>query len=104
MERKYLAGLLGLLVGIFGIWGVGHILAGRWARFVAFLITGIVLTLVAVGSLVLVPFSFFAPGLLGLSIVLILLWVVLWIFQAYDAYKCCEEEEAKKEEKEEKEK
>ncbi|RLE44249.1 hypothetical protein DRJ16_02615 [Candidatus Woesearchaeota archaeon] len=93
MERKYLAGLLGLLIGIFGIWGIGHIIAGRWARFVAFFITGVILTLVAVGSLVLIPFAIIAPGLLGLSIVLILLWVVLWIFQAYDAYRCCEEEE-----------
>ncbi len=72
-----IATLLALIVGFFGLFGIGHIYIGRTSRGVMFLVIGIVLlALVFVGSLFIfcgVPF--------------LVIGFFVWIYQALDADK-----------------
>lgn len=65
------ATLLALLPGIFGLWGLGHMYAGKWWKGGALLILGIILA------------ALFYTSLSVLSIIVIM----GWIWQTVDAYK-----------------
>jgi TM2 domain-containing membrane protein YozV len=73
--------LLALVLGFFGIFGIGHIYVGQLVRGIIFLVTGIALAfLVVVGSFFLVC---------GLPFLII--GFVVWIFQAIDAHRLANE-------------
>ncbi len=82
--------ILGLIVGLIGLWGIGQMYVGRIARGVMFLILGLILmpALVLIGA-----FGMFVTA--GLSLLLIfalpIVYLVLWIYQGYDAYKLAQE-------------
>ena len=91
-----LAALLALLLSLVGIWGIGHIYAGRWARGIAFLLVGlfgwipvVLLGVMAAGlGIVAAPFTF-GLSFLGLAAFVALLALVLvgvWAWHVYDAY------------------
>ncbi len=76
--------LLALLLGITGIWGIGHFYLGKAGAGVAFLVGGFVISIVSlILGLIL--------GLLTFGIATVffgLLWVAGYAFQAVDAYNC----------------
>lgn len=77
--------VLGLVPGLLSLWGIGHIFAGRINRGLAFLVLGLAMTVVAPVALI-----FLAPdmgGLLVLSVLGAVAWVVLWLYQSIDAYR-----------------
>jgi TM2 domain-containing membrane protein YozV len=69
--------LLGLILGLFGLWGIGHIYIGQTLKGLILLVVGVVL-----GFLLL--FS-------GLFIFIFLIGLVIWLWQAFDAYRAAEE-------------
>lgn len=93
-----LAAVLALILGIFGLWGVGHIYVGKIGRGLALLILGIMLQWV-LGFFVFFGMMFggiyggpryglpiLVGGLAGL-IIWILVTLAIFIWQIYDAYK-----------------
>jgi hypothetical protein len=86
-KRPWVAAGLALVLGFFGLWGVGHFYAGRWGRgiglfFIGLVIGGlfwfsIVLTVILIGYVGLVLFGLFFVG--G------------WLWQAFDAYNLTQE-------------
>jgi len=72
-----IAALLALIVGFFGLFGIGHIYVGRIMKGIMFLVIGFVLiALVFVGTLFIfcgIPF--------------LLIGFVVWILQTLDAHK-----------------
>lgn len=90
IERKStgLAAVLALILGFFGLWGVGHIYVGKLGRGFALLIIGVLL---AIGGFLLIIGAAFAGGLAGLAggaifWVITIILLVGWIWQTFDAY------------------
>jgi len=82
--------ILGLVVGLLGLWGIGQIFVGRIMRGILFLILGLVFGPALVFFVFLgVSFTFGFAVVLGVFIPII--WFILWIYQAYDAYKLAQE-------------
>ena len=94
-----LTAVLALIAGIFGLWGVGHIYVGKIGKGLALLILGIILEWI-VGFFVLFGATFggmfgyhhyglagLVGGLLGGVIIWLLITLVIFIWQIYDAYK-----------------
>jgi hypothetical protein len=90
-----LAAVLALILGIFGLWGVGYIYVGKIGKGLALLILGIILEWVF-GFLILLGALFGgyysgARGLIAVSITGVVIWAILtlaiFIWQIYDAYK-----------------
>jgi hypothetical protein len=82
--RPIAALLLGLVPGLFSIWGLGQMFSISIKKGVLFFVLGIVMALVN-------PFTLIATingqgELAGLSILGMVLWAALWILQAIDAY------------------
>jgi TM2 domain-containing membrane protein YozV len=76
--------LLALLLGIMGIWGIGHFYLGKAGAGIAFLIGGFI---IGIGTLTLGILL----GLVTFGIATIffgLLWLAGYAFQAVDAYNC----------------
>ena len=83
-SRPIAALLLGLVPGLFSVWGLGQLFSVSIKKGVLFFVLGIVMTLVN-------PFTIIAAinglgDLAGLSILGMVLWAALWILQAIDAY------------------
>jgi len=86
-KKPWIAAGLGLVLGVFGLWGIGHMYAGRFARgvglfFVGLVIGGlfwlsVVLTVIFIGYVGMVLFGLFFIG--G------------WLWQAFDAYNVAQE-------------
>jgi TM2 domain-containing membrane protein YozV len=89
------AALLAILVGLFGLWGIGHVYLGRIRRGLLLLALGIVLNALSVGGFLLGILLFgrdSGSGLflslgLGASIFLGIVTLALWVWQTYDAYR-----------------
>jgi TM2 domain-containing membrane protein YozV len=74
--------LLAILLGLFGIWGIGHFYLGQNGRGVVFLIAG--LAIASVGTAV-----GFIAGLFTFGIAAVLVWLLGlagYIYQVVDAY------------------
>jgi hypothetical protein len=77
--------MLGLIPGLFSIWGMGHFFAGSDKRGLAFFLLGLFMAFVAPVALI-----FFVQGLGDLLLLLVIgviAWVALWLFQSVDAYR-----------------
>lgn len=97
-----LAAVLAIVLGIFGIWGIGHIYVGKLTRGIVLLVVGILVVVIGFFG-IFVGFAFgiplgavtggpagalFAIGtLLVAFVVLVVAWIAGWIWQTYDAYK-----------------
>jgi TM2 domain-containing membrane protein YozV len=94
------AALLALLIGLFGVWGIGHVYVGKIGKGLLLLVIGIVLNVLSVGALLLGIIGFpstllgvgslFGIGLTASILLGIVTWV-LWVWQTYDAYKLAKE-------------
>jgi len=87
--------ILGLVVGLLGLLGIGQIFVGRIMRGIIFLILGLVLG-PALVFFVFLGYSFagvfFTSGFgMVLGVFIPIIWFILWIYQAYDAYKLAQE-------------
>jgi hypothetical protein len=86
-KRPWVAVALALVLGIFGLWGIGHFYAGKVARgiglfFIGLIIGGlfwfsVILTVILIGYVGMILFGIFFVG--G------------WLWQAFDAYNAAEE-------------
>jgi hypothetical protein len=86
-KNPWLAAALALGLGVFGIWGIGHMYAGRFARGVGLFFIGlvmgalfwlsVVLTIILIGYVGMILFGIFFIG--G------------WLWQGFDAYNTAEE-------------
>jgi TM2 domain-containing membrane protein YozV/DNA-directed RNA polymerase subunit RPC12/RpoP len=75
--------VLALVFGFFILMGIGHIYIGRIRRGIMIMVAG----------LILIPLGFLAlasAGIVGL-ITVIIFWLILLIWQTYDAYKLAKE-------------
>lgn len=88
------AALLALLLGFFGLFGIGHIYVGKIVKGIVLLVIGIVAMPLFVLS------SFFGFSFLGdsgirawiiLAIIAGIAWLVIWIWQTFDAYRLANE-------------
>ena len=83
-SRPIAALMLGLVPGLFSIWGLGQLFSVSIKKGALFFVLGVVMTLVN-------PFTLIATingqgELAGLSVLGMVLWAALWILQAIDAY------------------
>lgn len=83
-SRPIAALLLGLVPGLFSVWGLGQLFSVSIKKGALFFVLGIVMALVN-------PFTLIATingqgDLAGLSIIGMVLWAALWILQSIDAY------------------
>jgi len=86
-KRPWVAAGLALVLGVFGLWGVGHLYAGKFARGIALFFVGliigglfwfsVILTVILVGYVGIVLFGLFFVG--G------------WLWQTFDAYNVARE-------------
>jgi hypothetical protein len=86
-KNPWLATALALGPGIFGLWGVGHLYAGRIARGFGLFVVGLIVGGLFWASVIL---TFFYIGFVGM----ILFGIVFlggWLWQAFDAYNVTEE-------------
>lgn len=81
-----IAAALALVLGVFGIWGIGHIYAGQAGKGIALLIAGLVLGGLFWVSILLTVILIGYIGIVTFGI----LFVSGWLWQAYDAYKAAE--------------
>jgi len=90
-----LAAVLALILGILGLWGVGHIYVGKIGRGLALLILGIILEwvfgfLIFFGA-IFGGYYYGARGLVAVSLTGVVIWIILtlaiFIWQIYDAYR-----------------
>jgi len=94
-----LKAILALILGIFGLWGVGHIYVGRITRGIVLLLVGIILEWV-IGALVffgvlfggLYGYLYGGPvgqlsGLIGGAVIWAIVIFAIFIWQIYDAHK-----------------
>jgi TM2 domain-containing membrane protein YozV len=79
-----IAAVLALVLGFFGLMGVGQIYVGRLARGIVLLIVGIILAVLTYGSFLL-GFVTFGLGWVG-ALVFGVILLILWIWQTFDAY------------------
>ena len=82
--------MLALLPGFIGLFGIGHIYVGKIVKGIILLLVGlIVVPFITLG----VAFGLFAFGSgavgggIALIVVLGIVWIVIWIWQTFDAYK-----------------
>jgi hypothetical protein len=86
-KNPWLATALAVGLGIFGLWGVGHLYAGRIARGFGLFVVGLIVGGLFWASVIL---TFFYIGFVGM----ILFGIVFlggWLWQAFDAYNVTEE-------------
>ena len=82
--------ILGLLLGWFGLWGIGQIYVGKIGRGIVLLIIGLILMpalifLTIVGSFLTFDADVITAGLILIPILLVIAFI-LFIWQAIDAY------------------
>ena len=70
--------ILSIVIGLFGISGIGHIYVGKIGRGVGILIAGFVLLIVGI-----------ATAAFGIGIVILILAIPLFIWQIIDSRKLC---------------
>ncbi len=79
-----IAAVLALILGIVGLWGIGHIYVGRLGRGIVLLIVGIILAVLTYGSIFL-GFITLGLGFIG-AIFFGVITFGVWIWQIFDAY------------------
>ncbi len=80
--------MLGLVPGLLGVFGIGHFLVGRFLRGLVFLIGGIVIQYLA-GTVPLEMMGGAPPEAVAVSYIIgYIVVIVLYLFQAIDAYLC----------------
>jgi len=82
-----LAAVLALILGLFGLWGIGHVYVGKLKRGIVLLVVGIILTVFGLISVLGTMIVGGLAGLVGGGIVLLIILLVGWIWQIFDAYK-----------------
>ncbi len=89
-----IATILAVVLGFFGLFGIGHIYVGRIARGIVLLILGLIIVPLFVFGAIF-NFALFGSGGLGGGIVLIIfsavIWFILLIWQTFDAYSLAKE-------------
>jgi len=81
-----LAGALALVLGFFGLWGVGHVYAGSIAKGLGLFLAGLIVGGLFWFSVILTVIYI---GFVGMAIFGIL-FVGGWLWQAFDAYGCAQ--------------
>ena len=86
-KKPWVAAVLALSLGFFGIWGIGHFYSGRFVRGIGFFIVGlligglfwlsVVLTIIIIGYIGMILFGLFFIG--G------------WLWQGFDAYNAAQD-------------
>jgi hypothetical protein len=77
--------ILGLLLPLIALWGIGHIYVGKLGRGIMWLIIGLILIPVLYGIAFVGFIATFGAGWILLPILSIVV-LILWIWQAFDAY------------------
>jgi len=75
--------LLALILGLFGLWGVGHMYAGKVGKGIVLLVAGLIFGGLFWVSIIL---TIILIGFVGIVLFGIVLFVG-WLWQTYDAYK-----------------
>ena len=86
------AAALALVLGIAGPMGVGHIYIGKRGRGLLLLILGVILAVLTWGRLF-IGFIKLSLGYYG-AVVVDIVFFVLWLLQAYDAYRLAKKSNA----------
>ena len=86
-KNPWIAAALGLIVGFFGIWGLGQIYAGRVARGLGFFLIGVILGGLFWLSVILTVILIGYVGMVLFGI----LFLGGWLWQTFDAYSCTQE-------------
>lgn len=89
-----IAALLAILLGLFGIFGIGHIYVGKIARGLVLLVVGILVVPVFLvfGLLGIVSLDgTFIGGGLALIVLSGAIWLIILIWQTFDAYRLANE-------------
>jgi len=81
-KSEGMAVVLALILGIFGLWGVGHVYAGKIGKGIGLLVAGLIFGGLFWVSLVL---TVILIGFAGLAIFGLILFGG-WLWQTYDAY------------------
>ncbi|MBI0584601.1 MAG: hypothetical protein ISF22_10305 [Methanomassiliicoccus sp.] len=84
-SRPLAALILAIVPGMFSLWGIGHLFAGKLKKGLLFLFMGLLMMLV--GPFPLAFIVLFLPDLAFLIVVGAIAWVVLWLYQSVDAYR-----------------
>ena len=81
-KNPWLAAVLSLVLGFFGIWGIGDMYAGKWARGIGLLICGLIIGALFWLSVVftVIPIGYVGMVLFGIF------FLGGWLWQALDAY------------------
>lgn len=83
-----IAAVLALVLGLFGVMGIGHMYVGRLSRGFIILIAGLALIAAITITAVL---GVAAPVLWAVTLICGIALVLLWIWQTYDAYRLANE-------------
>ncbi len=88
MKSAGVAAVLALILGIFGLMGIGHLYVGKLTR--GFIILAAGLVLAAIISIT-VFLGFANPAIWAISLIAGIALLLLWIWQTYDAYRLANE-------------
>jgi len=94
LKSPGVAALLALLPGFFGLFGIGHIYVSKIVSGIVLLVVGIIVVPLIVFGVVFGLFLLGPTGLGGgvaLVIIAGIAWLVLWIWQTFDAYRLANE-------------
>ena len=81
--------VLALVLGVFGLMGVGHLYVGKLTRGFIILAVGIILTVMIWASFFL---GFTTSGLFWIAgMIAGVALIILWVWQTYDAYRLANE-------------
>jgi hypothetical protein len=86
-KNLWLAAILALGLGIFGLWGIGHLYAGKIMRGVGVFFAGTIMGALFWSSIILALIRIGYVGMFLIGIV----FVGGWLWQAFDAYNVTEE-------------
>jgi len=84
------AAVLALVLGLFGLWGIGHIYVGKIGRGILLLVGGLIIEILALSTIFTSMFGFgfyVSPAIIGFAIIASVLVLVGWIWQTYDSYR-----------------
>jgi len=81
-KSEGLAVVLAIILGFFGLWGVGHMYAGKFGKGVLLLVAGLIFAGLFWVSLLL---TIILIGYVGLVLFGLIMFAG-WLWQAYDAY------------------
>ena len=83
--------LFSILLGLFGLQGVGHIYVGKVSRGIVILIGSLALWIIIVMAMIRSMYAYQSDSLLAFAITLLIVYFIIFIYQVRDARKLCRE-------------